>query len=84
MNYKYILDDVKKNNEKYILQGNIEIGSQFKQWLWGRKDKERRERREGDVRREPCAPQQQSQARDVTGLRGVRCACTWHTHERDV
>ena len=33
MNYKYNLNDVKKNNEKYILEGNIEIGEQFKQWL---------------------------------------------------
>ena len=42
MNYKYNLNDVKKNNEKYILEGNIEIGEQFKQWLWEWKGEERR------------------------------------------
>jgi malonyl-CoA decarboxylase len=33
MNYKYILKNVEKNNEKYVLEGYIKTGQSFDQWL---------------------------------------------------
>jgi|TARA_B110000091_G_C13777827_1_gene459686 hypothetical protein len=33
MNYKYNLDQVEANNEKYVLDGDIQLGEGVEKWL---------------------------------------------------